>query len=201
SASELALGAVNSEVLHGSGGKKGTSINGTSLAPSNASTASGSLSQHYYNEGSLISSVILDALLLSAVLKPSVAAIDGLALIGSSEEGKMSWTVADAVDYKGYPADRSKTGGWVPATLILGMSMIIYGLRIIKVWLEEREHIPPTFEFLCETWFAYTLICTAIFMCVVTCLGHMAADSMNGYCFSCEGVVTADIPLNSDWEK
>ncbi|KAL4315356.1 hypothetical protein AHAS_Ahas15G0176900 [Arachis hypogaea] len=28
--------------------------------------------------------------------------------------------------------------------------------------------------------FAYTLICTGIFMCVVTCLGHMAAGSMNG---------------------
>ncbi|MBA0693743.1 hypothetical protein Goari_004094 [Gossypium aridum] len=32
----------------------------------------------------------------------------------------MSWTVADAVDYKGFPADRSKTGGWMPAALILG---------------------------------------------------------------------------------
>lgn len=33
----------------------------------------------------------------------------------------MSWTVADAIDYKGFPADRSKTGGWVPAALILGI--------------------------------------------------------------------------------
>lgn len=33
----------------------------------------------------------------------------------------MSWSVADAVDYKGFPADRSKTGGWVPAALILGL--------------------------------------------------------------------------------
>lgn len=33
----------------------------------------------------------------------------------------MSWTVADAVDYKGFPADRSKTGGWVSATFILGL--------------------------------------------------------------------------------
>jgi len=33
----------------------------------------------------------------------------------------MSWTVADAVNYKGFPADRSKTGGWVPAALILGL--------------------------------------------------------------------------------
>ncbi|KAF2310644.1 hypothetical protein GH714_016011 [Hevea brasiliensis] len=35
-------------------------------------------------------------------------------------DGKMSWTVADAVDYNGLPADRSKTGGWIPAALVLG---------------------------------------------------------------------------------
>lgn len=33
----------------------------------------------------------------------------------------MSLTIADALDYKGFPADRSKTGGWVPAALILGL--------------------------------------------------------------------------------
>ncbi|KAE8735339.1 Protein NRT1/ PTR FAMILY 6.2 [Hibiscus syriacus] len=32
----------------------------------------------------------------------------------------MSLTVADALDYKGFPADRSNTGGWIPAALILG---------------------------------------------------------------------------------
>jgi len=37
------------------------------------------------------------------------------------QEEKMSWIVAEAVDYKGFPADRSKTGGWIPATLILGL--------------------------------------------------------------------------------
>ncbi|THU49132.1 hypothetical protein C4D60_Mb06t06330 [Musa balbisiana] len=31
----------------------------------------------------------------------------------------MSWSVADAVDYKRSPADRTKTGGWIPALLIL----------------------------------------------------------------------------------
>lgn len=36
------------------------------------------------------------------------------------EEGKMSWTVSDAVNYKGFPADKSKTGGWITASLILG---------------------------------------------------------------------------------
>lgn len=31
-----------------------------------------------------------------------------------------SWTVSDAVNYKGLPADKSKTGGWMPAALVLG---------------------------------------------------------------------------------
>ncbi|WCJ29660.1 Major facilitator superfamily protein [Euphorbia peplus] len=38
-------------------------------------------------------------------------------------DAKMSWAVADAVDYKGFPADRSKTGGWVPAALVLGIEI------------------------------------------------------------------------------
>ncbi|KAG0461518.1 hypothetical protein HPP92_021815 [Vanilla planifolia] len=33
--------------------------------------------------------------------------------------GKASWMVLDAVDYKGFPADKYKTGGWIPAALIL----------------------------------------------------------------------------------
>lgn len=33
----------------------------------------------------------------------------------------MSWTVADAFDYKGLPAEKYKTGGWFPAALILGL--------------------------------------------------------------------------------
>lgn len=39
------------------------------------------------------------------------------------EEGKMSWTVSDAVNYKGFPADKSKTGGWTTASLILGLHL------------------------------------------------------------------------------
>ncbi|MQL91270.1 hypothetical protein Taro_023879 [Colocasia esculenta] len=38
-------------------------------------------------------------------------------------EGKTSWTVADAVDYKGFPADRTNTGGWVSAALVLGIEI------------------------------------------------------------------------------
>jgi len=49
-----------------SGGKNGTKINGTALAPAIDSTNSGSFSQ-YYNGGSFTSYMIL-ALLLSALV-------------------------------------------------------------------------------------------------------------------------------------
>lgn len=38
-------------------------------------------------------------------------------------EEKMSWTIADTVDYKGFPADKSKTGGWASAAMILGIEI------------------------------------------------------------------------------
>lgn len=34
-------------------------------------------------------------------------------------EGKVTWTVGDAVDYKGFPIDKSTTGGWIRAAQIL----------------------------------------------------------------------------------
>ena len=37
------------------------------------------------------------------------------------QEEKLNWIVDNAVDYKGCPADGSKTGGWVSASLILGL--------------------------------------------------------------------------------
>jgi len=33
-------------------------------------------------------------------------------------------TIPDACDYKGHPAQRSKTGGWVAAAMILGLQYI-----------------------------------------------------------------------------
>lgn len=44
----------------------------------------------------------------------------------------MGLTVVDAVDYKGLPADRAKTGGWVPASLILGQFIFVLILSCIS---------------------------------------------------------------------
>jgi hypothetical protein len=38
------------------------------------------------------------------------------------EESKKNSFILDRVDYKGDPADRNTTGGWVPAALIVGES-------------------------------------------------------------------------------
>ncbi|KAL4296166.1 hypothetical protein GQ457_12G023740 [Hibiscus cannabinus] len=64
-------------------------------------------------------------------------------------EGKMSWTVADAVDYKGFPADRSKTGGWIPAALILGIEICerlsTMGIAVnLVTYLIGTMHLPSS---------------------------------------------------------
>lgn len=41
--------------------------------------------------------------------------------ISSYQEGKETWTLAEAVDYRGFPADKSTTGGWIRAVQILGL--------------------------------------------------------------------------------
>lgn len=59
----------------------------------------------------------------------------------------MSWVVADALDYKGSPADRTKTGGWVPAALILGIEMCerlsTMGIAVnLVTYLVQTMHLP-----------------------------------------------------------
>ncbi|MBA0722593.1 hypothetical protein Golax_003254 [Gossypium laxum] len=61
----------------------------------------------------------------------------------------MSWTVADAVDYKGFPADRSKTGGWMPAALILGIEICerlsTMGIAVnLVTYLGGTLHLPSS---------------------------------------------------------
>ncbi|KAK1437504.1 hypothetical protein QVD17_03295 [Tagetes erecta] len=64
-------------------------------------------------------------------------------------DGKTSLTVADAVDYKGFPAERSKTGGWVPAALILGIEICerlsTMGIAVnLVTYLGDTMHIPSS---------------------------------------------------------
>ncbi|KAJ3671211.1 hypothetical protein LUZ60_008637 [Juncus effusus] len=94
------------------------------------------------------------------------------------EEGKMSWTVADAVDYKGFPADKSKTGGWVTAALILGIEiserLSTMGIAVnLVTYLVGTMHLPSAESANIVTDFMGT--------CFMLCLlGGFLADSFLG---------------------
>ncbi|KAK4481194.1 hypothetical protein RD792_012075 [Penstemon davidsonii] len=87
-------------------------------------------------------------------------------------------TVADAVDYKGFPADKSKTGGWVPAALILGIEICerlsTMGIAVnLVTYLGGVMHLPSSSSANIVTDFMGT--------CFLLCLlGGFLADSFLG---------------------
>ncbi|KAG4970827.1 hypothetical protein AAZX31_13G152000 [Glycine max] len=93
-------------------------------------------------------------------------------------EEKMSWTVADAVNYKGFPADRSKTGGWVPAALILGIEIVerlsTMGIAVnLVTYMISIMHLPSSTAANTVTDF----MGTSFLLCL---LGGFLADSFLG---------------------
>ncbi|KAK4781284.1 hypothetical protein SAY87_017390 [Trapa incisa] len=93
-------------------------------------------------------------------------------------EEKMSWAVADAVDYKGFPADRTKTGGWVPAALVLGIEICerlsTMGIAVnLVTYLGGTMHLPSTTSANIVTDF----MGTSFMLCL---LGGFLADSFLG---------------------
>lgn len=96
----------------------------------------------------------------------------------SNTDEKMSWSVADAVDYKGYPADRSKTGGWVTAALILVIEICerlsTMGIAVnLVTYLGGTMHLPSAESANVVTDF----MGTSFLLCL---LGGFLADSFLG---------------------
>ncbi|KAL6221234.1 hypothetical protein ACLB2K_008986 [Fragaria x ananassa] len=94
------------------------------------------------------------------------------------QEEKMSWTAADAVDYKGFPADKSRTGGWVSAALILGIEICerlsTMGIAVnLVTYLVGTMHLPSSTSANIVTDFAGT----SFLLCL---LGGFLADSFLG---------------------
>lgn len=61
-------------------------------------------------------------------------------------------------------------------------------------------------------WFIYTFLGIGIIVCVITCIGHVAAEITNGFCLCCystfivllilvEAALVGDIFFNHNWEK
>ncbi|KAK8543114.1 hypothetical protein V6N13_136350 [Hibiscus sabdariffa] len=90
----------------------------------------------------------------------------------------MSLTVADAVDYKGFPADKSRTGGWVPAALSLGIEICerlsTMGIAVnLVTYLGGTMHLPSATSANVVTDF----MGTSFLLCL---LGGFLADSYLG---------------------
>ncbi|KAG6621519.1 tetraspanin-19-like [Carya illinoinensis] len=92
---------------------------------------------------------------------------------------------------------------------IVGIMLILYSCWMIRVWQRDSSYVDYSST---GPWFMYTFLGIGVTMGVITCLGHIAADSAHGYCLSCyvviisfllllETAMSADILLNSDWEK
>ncbi|CAN8246944.1 unnamed protein product [Cochlearia groenlandica] len=93
-------------------------------------------------------------------------------------ESKGSWMVADAVDYNGHPADKSKTGGWITAALILGIEIVerlsTMGIAVnLVTYLMETMHLPSSSSANIVTDF----MGTSFLLCL---LGGFLADSFLG---------------------
>ncbi|KAF5186790.1 NRT1/ PTR FAMILY 6.2 [Thalictrum thalictroides] len=93
-------------------------------------------------------------------------------------EEKLGWAVADAVDYRDLPADRSKTGGWVRAAQILGIEICerlsTMGIAVnLVTYLTGTMHLPSATSANIVTDF----MGTSFLLCL---LGGFLADSYLG---------------------
>ncbi|XP_021902373.1 tetraspanin-19-like [Carica papaya] len=95
---------------------------------------------------------------------------------------------------------------------VAGIAMILYSFWMARVWQRDTEGSSFVDFNSTAPWFIYTFLGIGIILCVITCLGHIAADSANGFCLFCymviisvllllETAMAVDILLNSDWEK
>lgn len=95
---------------------------------------------------------------------------------------------------------------------LMGIAMLIYGIWMIRVWQRDAANSPSSPDYAQFPWFIHAFLGVGTALCAITCLGHIAANSANSCCLSfyifiifvlllSEIAITADVFLNSDWEK
>ncbi|KAJ6838304.1 tetraspanin-19-like [Iris pallida] len=89
---------------------------------------------------------------------------------------------------------------------LVGTGLILYSLWLIRVWYKDGLQTTGS------PWFMYTILSLGASFCLVTCFGHVAAETTNGHCLSCymiflfsivilEAGITVLIFLNRNWEE
>ncbi|KAG0462215.1 hypothetical protein HPP92_020691 [Vanilla planifolia] len=95
---------------------------------------------------------------------------------------------------------------------LAGVGMILYSLWMLRVWYKEVQSYWGAGPDSPLPWFIYTILGLGVSLSMITCSGHIAAETANVHCLSCymvllfslvvlESAVTADVFLNSDWEE
>ncbi|URE44511.1 Stem-specific protein [Musa troglodytarum] len=93
-----------------------------------------------------------------------------------------------------------------------GMGMILYALWMLRSWYKHMDGTSFGGSGSTPPWFIYTFLGLGISLCLITCVGHIAAETANSHCLSCymvfvfllitlEAAITAFIFLNRDWEE
>ncbi|CAK9177600.1 unnamed protein product [Ilex paraguariensis] len=67
---------------------------------------------------------------------------------------------------------------------MVGVAMLLYALWMLRVWGNHTGHFPHPFigPDTPVPWFIYTFLGLGVTLCVITCSGHIAAETANGCC-------------------
>ncbi|KAL4390295.1 hypothetical protein AHAS_Ahas03G0130800 [Arachis hypogaea] len=94
-----------------------------------------------------------------------------------------------------------------------GIAMILYSAWMIRIWQREMGELPfGSDSKYPPPWFIYTFLFLGVVFCMITCTGHVAAETANGCCLymymvfmviliMLEASLAVDVFLHSDWEK
>ncbi|XP_058729538.1 tetraspanin-19-like [Vicia villosa] len=94
-----------------------------------------------------------------------------------------------------------------------GLAMILYSAWMIRVWQRKMGELPFGHDSdYPPPWFIYTFLGLGVTFCVITCSGHVAAETANGCCLylymvfvvlllMLEAAVSIDVFLNRDWKE
>ncbi|TVU16584.1 hypothetical protein EJB05_40155 [Eragrostis curvula] len=65
---------------------------------------------------------------------------------------------------------------------LAGMAVILYALWMLREWYREVAELDQRLP---VPWFIYTFFGLGVFLCLLTCSGHIAAETANNHCLSC----------------
>lgn len=98
---------------------------------------------------------------------------------------------------------------------LFGMALILYSLWMIRACFPKPgdfSHQGFSDSSSAPSWFIYIFLGLGIFLCVLTCSGHIAAETASSHSLSCyaaviflllilEAAIAGDVLLNRNWEE